>query len=70
LLRDAGYDVRTVLEERLGGSADPKVLDACLTERRVLITLDLDFVDLRPQATVASGCCDRARKVSTARLRC
>ncbi len=47
LLRDAGHDVRTVHEERLGGSADTKVLDACLTEHRVLITLDLDFADIR-----------------------
>jgi predicted nuclease of predicted toxin-antitoxin system len=47
LLRDAGHDVRTVLAERLGGSADPRVLDACLTENRVLITLDLDFSDIR-----------------------
>ncbi len=47
LLRGAGHDVQTVLEERLGGRADPKVLDACLTESRVLITLDLDFSDIR-----------------------
>ena len=47
LLRSAGHDVQTVLGERLGGSADPKVLDACLTERRVLVTLDLDFSDIR-----------------------
>jgi predicted nuclease of predicted toxin-antitoxin system len=47
LLRSAGHDVQTVLEERLGGSADPEILDACLTERRILITLDLDFSDIR-----------------------
>lgn len=47
LLRDAGHDVRTVLEERLGGSGDRKVLDVCLTESRVLVTLDLDFSDIR-----------------------
>lgn len=47
LLRDAGHDVRTVLEERLGGSADRNVLDVCLTESRVLVTLDLDFSDIR-----------------------
>jgi len=47
LLRDAGHDVQTVLEERLGGNPDPKVLDACQTENRVLITFDLDFSDIR-----------------------
>ena len=47
LLRDAGHDVQTVLDERLGGSADPKVLNACRTESRILITFDLDFSDIR-----------------------
>ena len=46
LLRDAGHDVQTVLEERLGGNPDPKVLDACRSESRVLITFDLDFSDI------------------------
>jgi len=47
LLRGAGHDVETVLEERLGGSADREILDACVTEGRILITLDLDFSDIR-----------------------
>ena len=47
LLRDASHDVQTAREERLAGSADPKVLDACLNEGRVLVTLDLDFSDIR-----------------------
>jgi len=47
LLRNAGHDVQSVLEERLGGCADPRILDACLTEGRVLVTLDLDFSDIR-----------------------
>jgi predicted nuclease of predicted toxin-antitoxin system len=53
LLRDAGYDVQTVLEERLGGSADAEVLDVCRSEGRVLVTFDLDFSDVRlyPPAT-------------------
>lgn len=53
LLRDAGHDVQTVLEECLGGSADSKILDVCRTEGRVLITYDLDFSDIRlyPPAT-------------------
>jgi predicted nuclease of predicted toxin-antitoxin system len=47
LLRDAGHDVETALDERLGGNSDAKILDACQTESRVLITLDLDFSDIR-----------------------
>ena len=47
LLREASHDVQTVLEERLGGNPDPKVLDACRTESRVLIMFDLDFSDIR-----------------------
>lgn len=47
LLSDAGHDAQTVLEERLGGSADPEILDACLNEKRLLVTFDLDFSDIR-----------------------
>ena len=47
LLRGAGHDVQTVLDEHLGGNSDPRVLDACRTESRVLITFDLDFSDIR-----------------------
>ena len=47
LLREAGHDVSTVLEQRLGGAADEQVLGACRHEDRVLVTLDLDFGDIR-----------------------
>jgi hypothetical protein len=47
LFRDAGHEVDTVLEERLGGEPDRKVFDACQTEDRILVTLDLDFADIR-----------------------
>lgn len=47
LLGEAGHDVQTVLEEKLGGRADPQVLDACRGEARILITLDSDFSDIR-----------------------
>lgn len=47
LLRNAGHEAQTVLEERLGGSSDSKVLDACRNEERVLITYDVDFGDIR-----------------------
>jgi predicted nuclease of predicted toxin-antitoxin system len=46
-LRAAGHDVRTVLDEALGGAADPDVLAACRSEGRALVTLDKDLTDVR-----------------------
>ena len=47
LLREAGHGVATALEQRLGGVADERLLGACRDESRVLVTLDLDFGDVR-----------------------
>lgn len=47
LMRDAGYDVDTVLDEGLGGGPDPGLFEICQAEGRVLVTLDLDFADIR-----------------------
>lgn len=47
LLGEAGHEAQTVLQERLGGHADPQVLNACRGEARILVTLDLDFADVR-----------------------
>jgi len=47
LLRGAGHDVETVLDERLEGNPDAKVFATCQRENRVLITFDLDFSDIR-----------------------
>jgi predicted nuclease of predicted toxin-antitoxin system len=46
-LREEGHDVTTVLDEGLGGEADPPVLKAATDEDRILITFDLDFADVR-----------------------
>jgi predicted nuclease of predicted toxin-antitoxin system len=45
--RDAGHEVEGVLDERLGGQGDAAVFAACQREGRVLVTLDLDFADIR-----------------------
>lgn len=37
----------TVTDQRLNGQADPKIADICRDERRILISLDLDFSDIR-----------------------
>ncbi len=46
-LRDLGHDVQTACSEGLAGAPDPDLLAACRTEDRVLLTLDLDFADIR-----------------------
>ena len=47
LMREAGHDVRTILDQGLGGRQDDDVSRACRDEDRVLVTLDLDFGDIR-----------------------
>ncbi len=46
-LRELGVDVQTAHSERLAGAADPVLFAACIAEDRVLVTLDLDFADIR-----------------------
>lgn len=46
-LRDLGIDVETAHSEHLAGAVDPVLLAACIVENRVLVTLDLDFADMR-----------------------
>jgi predicted nuclease of predicted toxin-antitoxin system len=47
LLRQTGYDATTVLEQDLGGSADTHLASLCQEERRIFVTLDTDFGDIR-----------------------
>ncbi|MDE2937672.1 MAG: DUF5615 family PIN-like protein [Chloroflexota bacterium] len=47
LLREAGHDASTVAEQGLAGAEDPDVASVCLDEGRILLTLDLDFSDVR-----------------------
>ena len=53
---DAGHDARIVGEQGLSGRDDFEVVAACRQERRVLVTMDLDFADVRgyPPADHAS----------------
>jgi predicted nuclease of predicted toxin-antitoxin system len=46
-LRGLGHDVETALSEGLAGAEDPSLLSACIAEDRILVTLDLDFSDIR-----------------------
>ncbi|MGH8499556.1 MAG: DUF5615 family PIN-like protein [Methylococcales bacterium] len=47
LLQEAGYNATTVLEQELGGSVDPSIASMCRNENRALVTLDMDFADIR-----------------------
>lgn len=47
LLRRQGHDTLTVSEQGLGGVADPAVAAVCQVEKRAIVTLDLDFSDIR-----------------------
>lgn len=43
VLREAGHDVSSVYDQSLSGAADQTIYDVCRTEKRCLVTLDLDF---------------------------
>jgi predicted nuclease of predicted toxin-antitoxin system len=47
LLREAGHDVLTVLEQGLGGAKDQAIAKICQSEQRALVTLDIHFADIR-----------------------
>jgi predicted nuclease of predicted toxin-antitoxin system len=42
-LKQAGYDVSTVVLQNLCGADDHSLIDVCTSEGRCLVTLDLDF---------------------------
>ena len=47
ILAELGHDAHTVAEEQLTGAPDESVFAASVAESRVLVTLDLDFSDIR-----------------------
>lgn len=52
-LRQLGHDALSVIDQQLAGHPDVDVVSACQAEQRALVTLDLDFADIRayPPAT-------------------
>ena len=46
-LRQAGYDAVTVAYQQLAGQSDVRGAGVCRAEGRALLTLDLDFSDIR-----------------------
>lgn len=47
VLRDAGFDAETVWDEALAGSDDNTVAGRTRSEGRILVTMDLDFANIR-----------------------
>ena len=47
LLTSAGHDAVTVRDQRMAGQPDTNVAAVCQQEERVVVTLDLDFADIR-----------------------
>ena len=45
MVADGGHEADTVKDEQLSGKPDEMVYEACVTDGRVLITLDLDFAN-------------------------
>ena len=45
LLRQAGFDALTVVDQNLGGRPDTDLAAVCRSEGRALLTFDLDFAD-------------------------
>jgi len=46
-LPEGGQDALSVNEQGLSGAADPRIAEVCTAEGRVLVSLDLDFADIR-----------------------
>jgi predicted nuclease of predicted toxin-antitoxin system len=47
LLRQHGHDAVTVGDQQLAGPPDVDIAQVCRAEQRAIITLDLDFADIR-----------------------
>lgn len=52
--RDAGHDASSVQDQGLSGAADPRIIEVWANEGRILVSLDLDFGDLRTYPPSAS----------------
>lgn len=46
ILKNAGHDAVTVLDQNLGGHSDTDIAAACKLESRILVTLDTDFANI------------------------
>jgi predicted nuclease of predicted toxin-antitoxin system len=47
VLKDAGHDASTAIDEGLGGTSDETLMAKTVSEGRILLTLDVGFGDIR-----------------------
>ena len=47
LLKDAGHDAMSIHDQGMVGCSDDHIASVCQMEERVIVTLDLDFSDIR-----------------------
>ena len=47
LFAEAGHDAVTVAEQEMTGASDLRIASVCRREGRALVTLDMDFADIR-----------------------
>lgn len=47
LFINAGHDAKTVNDQQMQGAIDPVLIQVCKSEQRVLVTLDIDFTDIK-----------------------
>ncbi len=47
IIRQAGHDATTILDQRMSGIPDSEIAAVCQREQRAVITLDTDFADIR-----------------------
>ncbi len=47
IFRQAGFEAATAAEQDLSGADDSVLFERCRAERRVLVTLDMDFANVR-----------------------
>lgn len=55
LLAALGFDAVSVRDQGLAGSLDEVILEVCAVEGRALVTLDLDFSDIRLVRAIEAG---------------
>lgn len=69
--REAGHDALSVHDQGLSGATDPRIAEVCAGEGRVLVSLDLDFADIRtyPPSGSAGIIVFRLRSQDAATLR-
>ena len=47
LFRNSGYDAFSIHDQGMTGELDPNIAVVCRNEQRIIVTLDIDFADIR-----------------------